>query len=219
MAKVFVPEVHQLNHEEASRMGDIVPLVPESNRIGLEPDRIKHAMAKALSAFKDGDFLLLDGRNIHCAVAAAILATRNNAIDILIWDNVTHSYLARPLTLMDIPKPRAVIAPPRNFIINDIENIKGLSNMSIVLAKGHDPNFMNPERIKLNMIEYFRNSHNRDYLVISGNRMSCAVASCIMARMHKRVNYMLWHVKDDKYEYRSTTFSQDELLEIARREK
>jgi len=215
MGKVFVPEVQQLDEDEAKRIGEIVPLVPSSNRLGLEPDRLKYLMANGLSIFSSGDFLLLDGRNIHCAVAASILAVQRNSLDLLLWDKSVGSYVTRPLTLLDVPKTKNIISSIRAFVVNDLHDSEDqLSMRAITLTKGHDPNFMNPEAIKANMIEILANSHSQDYLVTSGSKIHNVVASCIMARMHGRVNYLLWHAKTNKYEFRCATFGPADLRKI-----
>jgi len=207
MGRVFVPEMRLLDEAEAERIGEVVTLVASSNCLGLEPDSIKRIMENPLHTYRNGDFLLLDGRSVHCAVAASILATTRNVVDLLVWDKLTNTYLTRPLTFFDVPQPKAVLSNIRAHIVNDMKGIsERLTMTSIVLGDGHDPVYMEPESTKTQMLEHLKDSHKQDYLVMSGSKMQNVVASSIMARMHGRVNYLILNAKTDKYEHRSATF-------------
>jgi len=203
MGRVFIPEIQNLNEEEAEKLGELIPLVPSSNCLGLEPDTLRQLTTKTLSTYTDGDFLLLDGRSTHCAVAASVLAVQRNSVDLLVWDKVLNSYLTRPLAFLDIPSPKAVMSQPRAFIVNDLlETSKKLEMPTACFKTGHDPDYMNPEPLKARMIKWLRNTQKMDYIVMSGGKLPNTVASCIMARMHGRVNYLMYNAKSERYEHR-----------------
>ena len=217
MTKIFIPQVEQLDERVAAAKGELVPLMPSGNKSGLEPDRIKFLMVKGLSLYNDGDYLLLDGRNTYCMVAASILAVLRNSIDLLIWDGSSSDYVSRMLTFMDVPTPQPIISDTRAFLVNDMHSGIDIPFPSIVLTKGSDPDFMSPENIRVKMIKILKNSHEHDYILCSGSRLHNVVASGIMARMHGRVNYLLWNAKVKRYERRSAIYSQESLKETLSR--
>jgi hypothetical protein len=207
-AKVFVPEVEQLNEVVASARGTIVPLMPKDNKMGLEPDRIRFLMEKPLGTFQCGDYLLLDGRNVHCAVAASILASQRNSIDMLLWDRAAADYTTRTISLIDIPKSQPIVSNIRVFLINDMhsESQGIIPHPCVALTQGSDPNVMEPENIKTNMIQILKNSSDQDFILSSGSKTHNVVAACVMCRMHKRVNFMIWNAKAKRYEKRTVIF-------------
>ena len=217
MTKIFIPQTQQLDEKAASAKGELIPLMPSGNKSGLEPDRIKFLMVKALSSFNDGDYLLLDGRNTYCMVAASILSVLRNSIDILIWNSSSSDYVSRMLTFMDIPSPKPIVSDSRAFLVNDMHAGIEVPMQSIVLTKGSDPDFMSPENIKTKMANILKNSHEHDYILCSGSRLHNVVASSIMARMHRRVNYLLWNPKSSRYERRSAIYSNESIQEILSR--
>lgn len=214
MPRVFVPEPRQLAEPRAKRFGQIVPLVPATARLGLEPDRIKYIMARPLATFEDDDFLLLDGANIHCAVASSVIAIQRNSMNLLLWDSGSQQYLLRQLTLEELPQAKDIVSEKRVFLANDTHSHGDLGMTSVALTTGMDPDVMEPEKLKEKMTKILGNSQSQDYLMTSGAKSHNVVASAILSRMHEQVNYMLWNARRKEYERRTVFFSLDDLQQI-----
>ena len=207
MVKVFIPEIQQANMGLVEIKGEPVPLLPKNNKLGLEPDRIKFLITRALSVYSSGDYLLVDGRNVHCAVAASVLATQRNTIDMLIWSKSDNDYVTRSLFLSNIKSADNIISEPRAFLVNDTHSDIRIPYQSVPLTKGSDPNIMDPDKIKDNMLPILKHSGPSDYILNAGSRTHNIVASCIMTRMHGRVNFLLWNSKTACYKMRSIILS------------
>ena len=211
MARVFVPEPKQLLEHKACLYGEIVPLVPVEAKLGLEPDRIKAVMSKALTTFDDDDYLLLDGSNVHCSVAISIICIERNNINLLIWDQKSNGYLNRLLLLDDIPQAVFTGSEKKIFITNDIHDIPKLDFSTISLTSGNDPNIMEPNKIKENMIKILINSQAEDFLLLSGSKTHNSVASAILSKMHGKINFMVWNAITKQHCLRSCNFTIEDL--------
>jgi hypothetical protein len=214
MARVFVPEVKQLSEEKCRRFGEVVPLVDAELKLGLEPDRIKFLMARPLATFGDDDYLILDGSNAHCSVAASLIAVQRNVINLLMWDGHDREYLVRQITLDDVPGANDMSGEKRVFLANDMHTGYSLNFTSVALTRGNDPNVMEPEKVKEQMIPILRNSQSEDYLLTAGAKIHNVVASSILSRMHQKVNYMLWNARRKEYERRTVHYSMEDLKRI-----
>ena len=211
MARVFVPEPRQVIEAKASIYGEIVPLVPVEAKLGLEPDRIKAIMSKALTTFDDDDYLLLDGTNVHCAVAISIICIERNSVNLLIWDNRSGSYLNRLLTLDDIPQVIFTGSEKKIFVTNDVHDPPKLDLPMISLTTGNDLNIMEPDKIKENMIKILSNSQAEDFLLLSGSKTHNSVAAAILSKMHGKINFMVWNATTKQYVLRSCRFNIEDL--------
>jgi len=211
MTKVFIPEIQQANMSQIKEKGEPIPLLPLNNKLGLEPDRIKFLVTQALSVYATGDYLLVDGRNVHCAVVASVLAIQRNTIDLLLWDKSSKDYVTRTLFLSDIRSEDSIVSGIRVFLVNDTHSDVKIPYISVTLTKGSDPNIMDPNKIKDNMFKILKHSNPSDYILIAGSRTHNIVASCIMARMHNRVNFLIWNAKLACYKMRSVVLSMDEI--------
>lgn len=219
MTRVFVPEPKNLylqprNPIKASRWGKIVPLTPEGSCLGLEPDRIKASIARAILSFEEDDFLLLDGSNAHCAVAASLMSTVHERLNLLLWDVGHSDYISRQLIISDIPKAIVSGVPPRVYITNYIHGDSPSGYIAVPLTSGNDADVLEPQLLQARMLPILANSQPEDFLVPSGSKTHCVVGSTIMSRMHGRVNYFLWNTSSRQYVPRSCSFSVDDLQRL-----
>jgi len=217
MGRIFVPEPRQIDSECAKKFGAIVPLVPKEYKLGLEPDRIKSLMARNLLVFEDDDYLLMDGSNVHCAVAGSCLSAIRNSFNVLMWDSLSHQYISRELDFGEIRKVNGnILSNRRVFIVNNVHDIKvdgGL--MSIVLTDGNDPNILNPDKAKEAMLKLLVNSQPEDHLLLAGAKIHNMVASSIISRMHEKVNYMIFDLTRKEWVKRTCIFTVESLQRLA----
>ncbi|MEN6550193.1 MAG: hypothetical protein ABFE07_29465 [Armatimonadia bacterium] len=219
MPRVFVPEpknfyLQHRNQVKAERWGKIVPLTPEGSCLGLEPDRIKASVARAVLAFEDEDFILLDGSNAHCAVTASLVAVLHDRLNLLLWDVSNSDYISRSLDLSAIPRAIVSGVPPRVYITNYIHGDSPPGYITIPLTSGNDSDVLEPQLLQGRMLRILVNSQEEDFLVPSGSKTHCVVGSTIMSRMHGRVNYFLWNTSSRQYLPRSCLFSCEDLQKL-----
>ena len=217
MGRIFVPEPRQIDAECAKKFGVIVPLVPKEYKLGLEPDRIKSLMARNLLVFEDDDYLLMDGSNVHCAVAGSCLSAIRNSFNVLMWDSLSHQYISRGLDFGDVHKVNGnILSNRRVFIVNNVHDIKVDKNlMAIALTDGNDPNILNPDKAKEAMMKLLVNSQPEDHLLLAGAKIHNMVASSIFSRMHERVNYMILDLNRKELVKRTCIFTVESLQRLA----
>jgi hypothetical protein len=213
MGRVFVPEPRLLNEEKAAIHGNIVPLVPAEAKLGLEPDRLKATMAKALSTFDDDDYLLLDGSSVHCVVAISIIGIERNSIPLLIWGN-RGGYLPRLINLDNVPSPIFHGLGKKVFVTNDVHEPPKVDATLVTLTSGNDPNIMEPDAIKEGMIKILVNSQPDDYLLLAGSKTHNSVAAAIFSKMHGKLNLMIWNASTCQYLLRSSKFTVEDLHRV-----
>ena len=115
------------------------------------------------------------------------------------------------ILLDDIPQAIFTGSEKKVFVTNDIHDPPELDLPMIPLTTGNDPNIMEPDKIKENMIKMLSNSQAEDFLLLSGSKTHNSVAAAILSKMHGRINFMAWNATTKQYVLRSCRFNIEDL--------
>ncbi len=220
MPKIFVPCRQSMSMYKAKQFGDLVILSKKDPkkpgyRMDLEPDRILNRFSRPMNTWEPGDFLLLDGPLAYNVVAAGIAASLYDTIKFLVWDDTKQNYVRRSLKL------RVGEARKWNhnnvtmvYTVNDAhptDAAKKFGTVKEIRSTTNKPKPLYPEKIFEDISPALKKSCKDDFLILSGDKLSNAIATAIMARRNKTVNFLLMHFKHKQYQPRTVDFSKERI--------
>ncbi len=223
MKKVFVPCRQVMTASIARKFGTIKILHSESNpnkrssSMGLEPDRIFSRFARPLNTWVSGDMLLLDGPLVYNAVASSIISCQTNTVRFLIWGK--KEYTPKVAHLTSIEKKRYWERRKdlrRVYAINNVHNIDPASKYGKLVCINEDPPEdrpapTSPRHVFDKTSAILKCTHRSDFLLLAGSKLENAIASAILARMHGRVNYLIFHHGMKGYVARTVDYSKSRI--------
>ena len=216
---VYVPRQQRLDKKEAEDWGDVKVLSGKGPNYGLEPDRIKIEVIKALHGFNNNeDYLLLDGSLVYNCVCAGILASWHDWFNVLVWKN---TYCKRTLNLSGIEQEGENDMPkePKLWAVNDAHELKPSyrnlpkdeREIQYIFGQncGVDP--YSAQTVLDCAVEKLQDFRFGDQLTLCGsNLMNCACV-CYLAKRFGVVTVRLIDWKRKSYIYRDLNLSKEHL--------
>lgn len=223
MPNIFVPCRQVMTVSKAKPFGTIKTLHSESNPnkrasvMGIEPDRIFGRFARPLNTWVAGDMLLLDGPLIYNAVATGIVSCYTNTVRFLIWEKKGYSPKVAHLTSVEKKRPWNRRQDLRRvYAINNVHSIDTSSKYGKLICINEDPPEdrpapTSPRYVFDKISKVLKRTHHSDFLLLAGSKLESAIASAILARMHGRVNYLIFHHGRKGYVARSVDYSKSRI--------
>jgi len=187
----------------------------DNKKFGLEPCRALAKAAEVLEDMAPEDCLLFSGNKLFGSVIASMYATKFNTLNLLLWSAKDNDYVYRTCYLNSLPIRSTRIGNPVIFVANNYTGLEDPTKLNCdvrYLTDGNYENPLEPEEMKDHMLKELKDSKANDRFLLSGGHAFCAIGSAILAKRHRTVNYLVWHLRAEKYLLRSVSFSQAGVL-------
>jgi len=223
MPKIFVPCRQAMTVRQAREFGDLIYLHDQSDPgksaspLGLEPDRIFDKFARPLNTYEPGDMILLDGPLVYNTVAASMLACLSNTLTFLIWHRDEREYRAKSVSLLSVRKARSKkrAKKPTVYSVNKVHATYGVEKYGdLVITSDTRDKPTNPEKTLGLLSPVLKASSSNDFFMLSGDKLSNAIASIVLSRRHTVVTYLLIHHRLKRYLARSTEFTRERIRKL-----
>lgn len=222
MPRVFIACKQSSDARKASKFGEVTVLHDlteneQAKRLSLSPSRIFIKFARPMNSFEPNDLLLLDGPNVYCAMAAAMASVVTSRLGLLVYDHAKKQHVKRTIHLSVSQCRKDTDGNPQVYAATDSHDLKGARRFGyihVLVNANKQLAATETRKIQRLITDPLKSSLDHDFLLLAGEKSINALAAAILARRHKKINFLLMNHKSGWYLPRTVAISRERIRSV-----